>query len=67
MFQVVNRLLNGVMKIDKMKKGEITWDNLGKWMLLLIFLILMLLLVYEQKDKFMLAAESIKLVFRFGG
>ena len=55
------------MKIDKMKKGEITWDNLGKWMLLLIFLILTLLLVYEQKDKFMLAAESIKLVFRFGG
>tara|TARA_Y100000310_G_C20641506_1_gene794200 strand:+ start:1639 stop:1806 length:168 start_codon:yes stop_codon:yes gene_type:complete len=55
------------MKIDKMKRGEITWDKLGKWILLLIFLVLILLLVFSQKDKFMEAVESIKIAFRFGG
>ncbi len=50
-----------------MKKGEITWDKLGKWILLLIFLVLMLLLVYSQKDKFMQAVESVRIALRFGG
>ena len=50
-----------------MKKGEITWDKLGTWILLLVFLVLILLLVYNQKDKFMLAVEGIKIAFRFGG
>jgi len=49
-----------------MKKGEITWDKLGIWILLLIFLVLILILTFTQKDKFMLAVESIKLAFRFG-
>lgn len=58
--------LVGAIQIDKMKKGEITWDKLGIWILLLIFLVLILILTFTQKDKFMLAVESIKLAFRFG-
>jgi len=50
-----------------MKKGEIVWDKLGGWILLLIFLVLALILVFAQKERFLESVESIKLLFRFGG
>ena len=50
-----------------MKKGEIAWDKMGNWILLLIFLVLILALVYFQKERFSVAVDSIKTAFRFGG
>jgi len=50
-----------------MKKGEIAWDKMGNWILLLIFLVLILALIYFQKERFITAVESIKTAFRFGG
>jgi len=50
-----------------MKKGEITWDKLGKWILLLILLIILLVLAFTQKENFLNAVESMKTAFRFGG
>ena len=50
-----------------MKRGELTWDKLGIWILLLVFLVIILILVYGQKEQFMIAVESIKTALRFGG
>ncbi|MBS3172251.1 hypothetical protein J4438_01555 [Candidatus Woesearchaeota archaeon] len=50
-----------------MKKGELAWDKLGKWILLLIFLILILIVVFKQKDQIMNAIKSLGIALRFGG
>jgi hypothetical protein len=50
-----------------MKRGEIVWDKLGKWILLLVLLIILLMLAYTQKENFINALESLKTALRFGG
>jgi len=49
-----------------MKKGEILWDKLGKWILLLVLLILVLAIIYFKKENLLDAVENIKTAFRFG-
>ena len=49
-----------------MKKGEIVWDKMGTWILLLVLLILVLLIIYAKKESLLDAVESIKTAFRFG-
>ena len=49
------------------KKGEIVWDRLGKWILLLALLVILMLLVYTQKENLFKMLDSIKIAFRFGG
>lgn len=50
----------------KIKKGEIVWDKLGKWILLLALLISVLVIIYFKKESLLDAVESIKTAFRFG-
>jgi hypothetical protein len=50
-----------------MKKGEIVWDKMGVWILLIILLVILLVFVYIQKGNFGDILESLKTVFRFGG
>jgi len=53
------------MKIDK--KGEIVWDKMGVWILLIILLILILVIIGDQNDRISDILNQLKTVLRFGG
>lgn len=48
------------------KKGEI-WNKLVFWILALILLIVLLLIIYDQKGTVANLLEDLKTIFRFGG
>lgn len=53
--------------VQTMKQGELMWDKLGMWILLLIFLIIILVIVFKQEDQIMNAIKSLGVALRFGG
>lgn len=46
-----------------MKRGSLTWDTIGKLILAIAFLLLMLVLLYMARDKFVEVGDKIKDVF----
>ncbi|MBS3146372.1 hypothetical protein J4471_01610 [Candidatus Woesearchaeota archaeon] len=42
-----------------MKKGEITWDELGKALIAIIILLIILLIIWMSKDKLINLLEKI--------
>ncbi|MCD4759978.1 hypothetical protein K8R33_03750 [archaeon] len=50
-----------------MKKGEIVWNKLGTWLIILILLIAVLLIIFKQKEQLVELLDTIKNVLRFGG
>ncbi len=48
------------------KKGELHWDELGKILMVLVFLVIILLIIFSAKTKQFNLIESLKNILRFG-
>ncbi len=49
------------------KKGQLVWDDTTKWVLAIIFMIVVALLIFANKELLLELVEKIKLALRFGG
>lgn len=50
----------------KSKKGDLTWDEIGKLIIFLIIFITLLILVWLFKDKIFLMLEKLKTILSGG-
>ena len=48
------------------KKGQLVWNDITKWILAIIFLIVVALLIFSNKELLFDLLEKIKLALRFG-
>ncbi len=49
-----------------MKKGQLGWENIYTWLLVLVFLVVMLLIVFGNKERMAEYLDKMKLFLRFG-
>jgi hypothetical protein len=49
------------------KKGQLGWENIYTWILVLVFLAAILMFVFMNKERTMDYLDKIRLFFRFGG
>jgi len=48
------------------KRGELVWDEIGKWIMLLVLLIIIIFIIIDQKERIYDALDSLKTALRFG-
>jgi hypothetical protein len=53
------------MQLDK--KGQLIWEDTTKWVLAIIFLVVVALLIFANKELLLELLEKIRLALRFGG
>lgn len=49
------------------KKGQLVWDDTTKWILAIIFMIVVALLIFANKELLLELIEKVMLALRFGG
>ena len=49
------------------KKGDLAWDNIGVWILMLLVMVAVLLIVFTNKEMMTDLFEKTKMFLRFGG
>ncbi len=50
-----------------MKKGQLLWENISKWALAIILLVIVALLIYFNREKLIELVDKIKLILKYGG
>jgi len=50
-----------------MKKGQLGWESIHTWILVLVFLVVILLIVFMNKERMADFMNDLKIFFRFGG
>ena len=50
-----------------MKKGQLVWENIAKWVLVILFIVIVLLIVFSNNEKLKEKIEKIKDFLIFGG
>ncbi len=48
------------------RKGDIAWDEIGKWALVLLLILILLYIIFKVKNTTGGLWENIKNIFRFG-
>jgi len=51
----------------KTKKGELTWEMIGRLLIGLLVLVVMLIIIFASKEQMATLAIKIKSLLRFGG
>tara|TARA_Y100000310_G_scaffold295212_1_gene326329 strand:+ start:103 stop:255 length:153 start_codon:yes stop_codon:yes gene_type:complete len=49
-----------------MKKGQLIWEDITKWIVILVFMVAAIILIYLNKEKMFELFEKAKMVLRFG-
>lgn len=50
-----------------MKKGELAWDQIGIWILALVLLIVLLFIIFGNKETLLNLVKELGIALRFGG
>ncbi len=50
-----------------MKRGELAWEQIGKFLLAILLLTILILVTLEHKEKISSIFGDFKMIFRFGG
>lgn len=50
-----------------MKRGELVWDNIGKWALAIILLVIVALIIYANREKLIELIDKVRLFLKYGG
>ncbi|MBT3690860.1 hypothetical protein HOG16_01290 [Candidatus Woesearchaeota archaeon] len=49
------------------KKGQLGWDNIYTWVLVLAFLVVILIMIFTNRERMVEILDSVKSFLRFGG
>ena len=49
------------------KKGQLIWEDIKSWILVLLFLVTIVIIIYLNKEKALELLDKLKLLLRFGG
>ena len=49
------------------KKGDLVWDQIGKFILAIILMVILAFILWMHKDNIFEMFEDFKTIFRFGG
>lgn len=49
------------------KKGQLGWENIYTWVLVLAFLLVILIIVFGNKERMFEILDNVKTFLRFGG
>ncbi|MBT3394891.1 hypothetical protein HOA59_01690 [archaeon] len=50
-----------------MKRGELAWEQIGKFLLAILLLTILVLVTLEHKENISSIFEDFKMIFRYGG
>ena len=49
-----------------MKRGQLVWDTISKWIIALVFLVIVALILFMNREKLIELADKVRLFLRFG-
>ncbi len=50
----------------RMKRGQLVWDTISKWIIALVFLVIVVLILFTNREKLVELTDNVRLFLRFG-
>ncbi len=48
------------------KKGQLIWEDIKKWIIAILFLVVIVIIIFLNKEKALELLDKLKLLLRFG-